>query len=323
MCPRRVQTYSSDSHSCLSKNKPSIGPLGKATEQWVDRHLNIHPFTMSTLTIKPHTSTIHTYTEILSPGVEMEMALILGGEFQMGSPENEEERRSNEERHTVTVPTFFMGCTPVTQGQWRSIVQLSQIQTDLEPSPSDFTGDDNLPVENVSWDNAIEFCRLLSEKTGRTYRLPSEAEWEYACRAGTTTPFSFGETIDAELANYRPEDFKKGNTVVHPGKYGQGRLGERRGETTPVKTFSPNPWGLYDMHGNVREWCQDYYESDQSITPTDGVPHSIHSNEKVLRSCSWLDYPENCRSASRFSHPHAPTTYIGFRVVSSASRTLA
>jgi formylglycine-generating enzyme required for sulfatase activity len=116
-CPRRVQTYSSDSHLCLSKNKPSIGPLGKATEQWADRHLPIPYFTMSTLTLKPHTSTIHTYTETLSPGVEMEMALILGGEFQMGSPENEEERQSDEKLHSVKVPTFFMGQTPVTQGQ--------------------------------------------------------------------------------------------------------------------------------------------------------------------------------------------------------------
>ncbi len=248
---------------------------------------------MSTLTIKSHTSTIHTYTETLSPGVEMEMALILGGEFQMGSPEEEEEHQSNEKPYSVTVPTFFMGCTPVTQGQWRSIVQLSQIKTDLKPSPSDFKGDDNLPVENVSWDDAIEFCRLLSEKTGRTYRLPSEAEWEYACRAGTETPFHFGETIDAELANYQAQNWKYEETV-YPGKYGRGRLGESREKTTPVKMFEPNAWGLYDMHGNVWEWCQDDYESDYSKAPSDGT-----QSDQILRGGSWTSDPWLCRSACR------------------------
>jgi formylglycine-generating enzyme required for sulfatase activity len=278
---------------------------------------------MSTVTIKPHTSTIHTYTETLSPGVEMEMALILGGEFQMGSPEHQEERQSNEELHSVTVPTFFMGCTPVTQAQWRSIVHCPRIETDLKPNPSDFKGDDNLPVENVSLDDAIEFCRRLSVKNMRHYRLPSEAQWEYACRAGTTTPFHFGETIDAELANYQSEDEKIGATV-YPGKYGQGRFSKYPKKTTPVKTFAPNAWGLYDMHGNVLEWCEDDYESDYSKTPSDGTCHLSQGDRKVLRGGSWIGNPWNCRSAYRSYHTRVHTyDYVGFRVVSSASRTLA
>lgn len=277
---------------------------------------------MSTLTIKPHKATTHYYTETLSPGVDIEMALILGGSFEMGSPEEEENHQSNEKLHTVTVPTFFMGRTPVTQAQWRSIVQHPKIQTNLNPNPSDFDGDDNLPVENVSWDDAIEFCRLLSAQTGRTYRLPSEAEWEYACRAGTTTPFHFGETIDAELANYRSEDLKSGDTV-YPGKYGRGRFGEYPKKITPVKMFEPNPWGLYDMHGNVYEWCQDDYESDYSKAPSDGTPHLIQSDRKVLRGGSWFHHPRYCRSAFRLNNSRAHCLNdLGFRLVSSVSRIL-
>jgi formylglycine-generating enzyme required for sulfatase activity len=265
------------------------------------------------LPIKTNKSIIHTYTETLSPGVEMEMALILGGEFQMGSPEEEEYRQSDEKLHTVTVPTFFMGCTPVTQGQWKAIVQLSQISTDLKPNPSNFKGDDNLPVEKVSWDDAIEFCRLLSIKTGRIYRLPSESEWEYACRAGTTTPFSFGATIDAQLANYDSNY-----------NYGKGVKSSYSEKTTPVKKFAPNSWGLYDMHDNVYEWCQDDYESDYRKAPSDGTPYSTQSDRKVLRGGSWFSLPWYCRSAYRSSDSRAyRNDFFGFRIVSSTSRTLA
>jgi formylglycine-generating enzyme required for sulfatase activity len=271
---------------------------------------------MSTLTIQSHKSTIQTYTESLSPGVDLELALILGGSFEMGSPEEEEEHQSDETLHTVTVPTFFMGCTPVTQAQWRSIATLPKIQLDLKPNPSDFKDNDNHPVENITWDEAIEFCLRLSQKTGRTYRLPSEAEWEYACRAGTTTPFSFGETISATLANYN------GNYT-----YGRGVKGPYRQKTTPVKTFSPNSWGLYDMHGNVYEWCQDDYESDYNQCPNDGSANLTKSQKssssKVLRGGSWFYYPGYCRSAYRFYYTRAlHHYYVGFRVVCSASRAL-
>jgi formylglycine-generating enzyme required for sulfatase activity len=271
---------------------------------------------MSQLTIRSNKSTIHSFIESLSPGVDLELALILGGEFQMGSPEDEENHRSNEFLHRVTIPTFFMARTPVTQAQWRSIAKLPKIKTQLKSNPSNFKDNDALPVEQVSWDDAIEFCLRLSKKTGRTYRLPSEAEWEYACRAGTTTPFHFGETIDANLANY------DGNYT-----YRKGEKGPYRQKTTPVKTFPPNPWGLYDMHGNVYEWCQDDYESDYNLCPSDGAPYLAESQKerpsKVLRGGSWFSPPWDCRSASRRSPSRAfHDDFIGFRVVCSASRAL-
>jgi formylglycine-generating enzyme required for sulfatase activity len=234
---------------------------------------------MSQLTIQAHKSTVHSFTETLSPGVDLELALILGGSFKMGSPEYEEYHQDDEFLHTVKVPTFFMARTPVTQAQWNSISKLPKIKTQLKSNPSNFKDNDALPVEQVSWDDAIEFCLRLSKKTGRTYRLPSEAEWEYACRAGTTTPFHFGETIDAELANYQAEDKTIGDTV-YPGKYGRGRFGKYHRKTTPVKTFPPNPWGLYDMHGNVYEWCQDDYESDYNLCPSDGAPYLAESQKE-------------------------------------------
>jgi formylglycine-generating enzyme required for sulfatase activity len=271
------------------------------------------PMALKTISVE---STVHTYTEIFSPGVEVEMALIMGGEFRMGSPEDEENRRSNEFLHSVTVPTFFMARTLITQAQWRSIAKLPKIKTQLKSNPSNFKDSDDLPVEQVSWNEAIEFCLRLSKKTGHTYRLPSEAEWEYACRAGTTTPFHFGETIDASLANYR------GNST-----YGKGVEGPNQGKTTPVKTFPPNPWGLYDMHGNVWEWCQDDYKSDHSLYPSDGKPYLAESQKKgaskVLRGGSWFNYPQNCRSAYRYNYTRANHYgLIGFRLVCSASKAL-
>ena len=192
---------------------------------------------MSKLTIQKQKAKINYFTETLSPSVEMNMVLIMGGSFEMGSPEDEENHQDDEKQHSVTVPTFFMGQTLVTQAQWQSVSQLPKIQLDLKPKPSKFKGNDNYPVEQVSWDDCIEFCLRLSKHTGREYRLPSEAEWEYACRAGTTTPFHFGETIDANLANY------DGTATV----YGKGVKGLYRQKTTPVREFPPNPWGLFDM----------------------------------------------------------------------------
>ena len=268
---------------------------------------------MSKLTIQKQKVLINYFTETLSPGVEMEMALIMGSSFEMGSPEDEEKRKERESQHTVTVPTFFMGQTPVTQAQWRSVSKLAMVRTELQPDPSNFKGNDNYPVEQVSWDESVEFCLRLSNKTGREYRLPSEAEWEYACRAGTATPFHFGETIDAGLANY------DGTTTV----YGKGVNGPYREKTTPVREFPPNPWGLFDVHGNVWEWCQDDYERDYNATPTDGTVHISNKSEntsKVQRGGSWIGPPEDCRSAFRSSDSRARCyDYIGFRVVCSAS----
>jgi formylglycine-generating enzyme required for sulfatase activity len=149
-----------------------------------------------------------------------------------------------------------MGKFPVTQAQWRAVAALPKINTDLDPDPSYFNGA-NRPVEQVSWDEAMEFCRRLSKKTGRDYRLPSEAEWEYACRAGTNKPFHFGKRITSDLANYN------GNSV-----YGNAPKGKYREETTPVGSLKvANAFGLYDMHGNVWEWCADGWHENYEGAP--------------------------------------------------------
>ncbi|MGK7876565.1 MAG: formylglycine-generating enzyme family protein, partial [Xenococcaceae cyanobacterium] len=163
-----------------------------------------------------------------------------------------------------------------------------KIDIDLELDPSRFKGD-SLPVECVSWYEAVEFCKRLSKATEREYRLPSEAEWEYACRAGTSTPFYFGETITGELANYPASD-----------TYANEPSGEDREETTPVGQFPPNSFGLYDLHGNVWEWCGDEWHENYQGAPTDGsVWLDGEKNRSPMRGGSWRTYPQNCRSASR------------------------
>ncbi len=279
---------------------------------------------MSQLTIIHHPATIHYFTEDLGNGVTIDMVLIPSGSFEMGSPDNEPERRDSESpQHTVTVPTLFMGRSPVTQAQWRQVVKLPKVKDNLKPDPSHFKGDDR-PVEQVSWDDAMEFCARLSRHCDRDYRLPSEAEWEYACRAGTTTPFSFGETIDAELSNYQAEDKKFGGTT-YPGKYGRGRFGAYRKETTPVEQFPPNQFGLYDMHGNVWEWCQDSWHDSYKNAPADGSAwEDRKSSYRLLRGGSWLNDSRNCRSAYRYyGDPDNRLDFIGFRLVCCVPRTLA
>jgi formylglycine-generating enzyme required for sulfatase activity len=263
------------------------------------------------------------FVEDLGNGVILEMAAIPGGTFIMGSPPEELGHRDNESpQHSVTVQPFFMGKYQVTQAQWRFVAQLPQVNKELDPEPSNFKGDgstsltNNRPVEQVSWKDAVEFCDRLSQYTGRTYRLPSEAEWEYACRAGTTTPFHFGETITTDLVNYN------GNYT-----YGQGSKGVYRKETTEVGRFGvANNFGLYDMHGNVWEWCQDDWHSDYEGAPIDGsawLNNEENNNGKLLRGGSWYSNPGNCRSAYRLNYNlDYNNDHIGFRVVcSGAART--
>ncbi|OBQ42185.1 MAG: Sulphatase-modifying factor protein [Aphanizomenon flos-aquae WA102] len=246
------------------------------------------------------------FLEDLGNGVKLEMAAIPGGTFMMGSPENEAGRHNNESpQHQVTVPSFFMGKYPVTQAQYQAI---------MGANPSYFKGS-NRPVECVSWNDAVAFCEKLSQKIGKTYRLPSEAEWEYACRAGTTTPFHFGETITTDLANY------DGNYT-----YGQGPKGVYRAETR-VRGFGvANNFGLYDMYGNVWEWCQDNWHSNYEGAPTDGsewLDIEENINTRLLRGGSWYSDPGYCRSAYRYNLSFDDYgSDIGFRVVcSGAART--
>ena len=256
------------------------------------------------------------YTEPNQAIYNLEMVAIPGGEFVMGSPSNELKHLSNERpQHQVTIQPFFIGKYQVTQAQWQAVAAMPQINRKLKLDPSWFKGA-NRPVERVSWYDAVEFCARLSQHTGRNYRLPSEAEWEYACRAKTTTPFHFGETITTDLANY------DGNYT-----YGDGVEGINREETTEVGSFNAaNAFGLYDMHGNVWEWCLDDWHDNYDGAPTDGSAW-FNSDEAlfdkpeqaVLRGGSLISDPESCRSASRDYYFCAGRNYInddiGFRVV--------
>ncbi len=254
------------------------------------------------------------------------MVAIPGGTFLMGSPPNEKDSFKDERpQHEVTVSTFFMGKYPITQAQWRAVASRTdlKVEKDLDPDPSHFkdrggssTRRDR-PVEQVNWYDAVEFCARLSKLTGREYRLPSEAEWEYACRAGTTTAFHFGETITGELANY---DASK--------TYADEPKGEYRKETTPVGQFPPNAFGLYDMHGNVWEWCADTWHDNYDGAPRDGSAwiENGDDNRSPLRGGSWFSLPINCRSASRNASKSRRAyfffNFLGFRVVCGAGRTL-
>jgi formylglycine-generating enzyme required for sulfatase activity len=251
------------------------------------------------------------------------MMYIPQGEFWMGTEDEEIERlvkkfgwdahKRERPQHLVKVPAFYMSQTPITQGQWRAIAATAKIDIDLKTNPSRFIGDE-LPVERVNWYEAREFCKRLSRETKPEYRLPSEAEWEYACRAGTTTPFYFGETITGELANYNA-----GYTYAGEAK------GEYRQQTTPVGQFPPNAFGLYDMHGNVWEWCADTWHDNYDGAPTDGSAWIENGNDNLspLRGGSWYNYPSNCRSAFRSdSRPRRDSFFNGFRVVCGAGRTL-
>jgi formylglycine-generating enzyme required for sulfatase activity len=258
------------------------------------------------------------WEEDLGNGVVLETVSIPGGSFLMGSP-REEEGRGGDDRespqHRVEVAPFFIGKYPVTQSQYQAV---------MGENPSDFQENGaHRPVEQVSWKMAIDFCQKLSQKTKRTYRLPSEAEWEYACRARTTTPFHFGKMITTDLANYRGTDWDL-DGAVYPGNYGTGPKGEYREETTPVGKFSPNAFGLFDMHGNVWEWCADHWHSNYQGAPMNGNAWIAggDSGYRLLHGGSWSDYPGFCRSADRVrGTPGFCGRLIGFRVVWVAART--
>ncbi|MFM7449748.1 MAG: formylglycine-generating enzyme family protein [Leptolyngbyaceae cyanobacterium] len=228
----------------------------------------------------------------------------------------------------------MIGKFAVTQAQWRSVAGLPKINRDLDPDPSHFKGA-NRPVEQVSWEEVVEFCERLSRKTGKQYRLPSEAEWEYACRAspiqtsgtpgigevrsaGTTTPFHFGETITTDLANYRGTDWEYQGTT-YPGKYGKGPYGSFREQTTDVGSFPPNAFGLYDMHGNVWEWCADRWHENYQGAPTDGSAWMTGDSKYwLVRGGSWNSNPRVCRSAvrGRGSASATSTSVFGLPVLS-------
>ncbi len=265
------------------------------------------------------------YQEKLPNNIGLEMVYIPGGSFIMGSPPQELNRCDNETQHLVTLKPFFMGKYPITQAQWKAVANLPKIALDLNGDPSNFKGNDR-PVEQVSWDQAIEFCQRLSKHTGKIYTLPSESQWEYACRAVTShqlpvtneqlaikewnekyhQPFYFGENITPELVNY------DGNNP-----YGDAQKGEYRQQTTKVGQFNPNNFGLYDLHGNVWEWCLDQYQESYQKCPKDSSAYINNSDNdvRILRGGSWSNLARYCRSAYR-SRRDSGNIYsrLGFRV---------
>ncbi|MEH2445625.1 MAG: bifunctional serine/threonine-protein kinase/formylglycine-generating enzyme family protein [Nostoc sp.] len=236
------------------------------------------------------------FIEDLGNGNTLEMVEIPGGHFLMGSPLTEKERNPNEgPQHLMTLQPFFIGKFTVTQEQYQAVMGMN---------PSSLQGA-KLPVVEVSWNDAVNFCKKLSFMTSKSYRLPTEAEWEYAARAGTTTPFYFGETITTKIANYNGES------------YGSAPQGENRQQTVDVGSLPANAFGLYEMHGNVWEWCQDKYHNDYRGMPADGSAWgSGNNNPCLLRGGSWFSQSSVCRSSARLdgSNSDVATDY-GFRVV--------
>jgi formylglycine-generating enzyme required for sulfatase activity len=217
------------------------------------------------------------------------------------------------------VPDFAIGQLTVTQAQWQAIAQLPKVKRKLNPSPSNFSGGQR-PVERVNWEEAIEFCERLTRLTRRPYRLPSEAEWEYACRSGTNTPFNLGPTITTDYGNYRGVDEDRGEQGVLLGNYGDGPKGKYRGSTVAASEFSPNGFGLHSMHGNVWEWCMDHWHSGYETAPNDGsawLDEGADQNaDRVMRGGAWSNSPQNCRSAYRiFYAPGVRNNNLGFRVI--------
>jgi formylglycine-generating enzyme required for sulfatase activity len=232
------------------------------------------------------------FEEDLGRNVTIDMVFIPGGKFIMGSPK-EEGHEAEIPQHEVTIKPFFMSKYPVTQAQWKAANFLPTINCHLKPNPSFFAGD-NLPVESITWFEAREFCSRLTTKTGKSYRLPSEAEWEYACRADTQTPYYFGEILTKQLANAQTT------------------------KILPVGSFYPNAFGLYDMHGCVYEWCADTWHGSYNKAPKDGRAWVSSRNDKyrVLRGGSWLANLENCRCAYRHcNQPDIKKDAYGLRVV--------
>jgi formylglycine-generating enzyme required for sulfatase activity len=259
------------------------------------------------------------FAEDLGHNVTLEMVQILGGKFLMGAAQGEEGASDDEyPQHEVTVPEFWMGKYAVTQTQWKAVAALGKVECDLNPDPANFKGAQR-PVEQVSWEEAVEFCKRLSQRSQKTYMLPSEAQWEYACRAGTTTPFHFGQTLTTDLANYRGTDWEEYNWS---GSYGNGPKGVFREKTTNVGSFKPNAFGLYDMHGNVWEWCLDGWNDSYEGAPTDGNMWESNNERKVLRGGSWDDLPTNCRAANRSSLARdLRFNAFGFRICCIVPRT--
>lgn len=247
----------------------------------------------------------------------MTFVRIPAGKFVMGSPETEKDRGADEARHEVVLTKpFYLGVHEVTQGQYEKVMGSNPSYFSARGGGRQRVAGKNTadyPVEKVTWQQAVAFCQKLSaqpaEKTaGRTYRLPTEAEWEYACRAGSTTVFHYGDDLDSYKANF--------NGLIYAA-YGKAGAGPFYRSTVSVGSYKKNDWGLYDMHGNVQEWCQDWYSADGSTkSPKTDPTGPAQGTERVLRGGGWPHSGKAVRSAIRNKLPPDEAHYsAGFRVV--------
>jgi len=239
--------------------------------------------------------------------IGMKFKLIPAGEFEMGVPREEKGFNSWEQQHRVRITRpFYLGMYEVTQAQYAKVMGDNPVK-----HSSSYIGPTN-PVINVTWPDAVEFCKKLSAKEGRTYRLPTEAEWEYACRAGTTTPFSCGATLSSKT------DANFDGTITYNGS----KKGPDLRKPAPVGSYRPNPWGLYDMHGNVKEWCSDWFRgSYYNESPVDDPRGPKIGVYRIARGGDWTSNPQYCRSGYRSSHPTArKMSTLGFRVVAVSAK---
>lgn len=251
----------------------------------------------------------HYYIEGID-NVNFEMIAIPGGTFLLGSSENELERNFDESpQQEISIPSFYLSKYAVTQAQWQAVSALPVIKHKLNSTPSYFTGE-NLPVEQVSWEEAVEFCARLAAKTGKSYQLPSETQWEYACRGNIIAPFSFGATITPDIVNYNGNN---SYAKVLPGVF--------RRRTIEVGSLQiANPFGIYDMHGNIWEWCQDIYHSSYKNCPTDGSAWEDLADMpitwRVVRGGAWNSPAKQCRAAARHKLlPDIRSHHVGFRII--------
>lgn len=310
----------------LKASKPLIPPEWDSASSV--KNIRLESIQFSTVHVNPvgkvvrqsrHEAT--TFVEQLSDRISMTMVHIPGGKFVMGAAKGEKEANDNEyPQREWSIPDFWMGQCSVTQAQWKAlmgpkVIEKRQTAQSTNPAP-DPAADQTTgqikrplqPIDHVFWTEAVAFCHQLSKQTGRDYRLPSSPQWEYACRARSTTPFHFGETITPALANYNGHY-----------SYGRGGKGQYREQTTEVGSFPPNAFGLYDMHGNVWEWCLDGWHTFDPNGSADDNIRRLSGQKKSLRGGSWFYLPANCRSAYRLTYPfHSRTDDIGFRVICSS-----
>jgi formylglycine-generating enzyme required for sulfatase activity len=283
----------------------------RANEKTIGSLLHYLPqYNFNVITVNERGQQIHRipsnarfFSENLANAVSLAMVLIPGGTFLMGSPDNQHESP----QHKVRVPPFFMSKYAITQAQWQAVAALPQSEIFLNSEPSCFKGA-NRPVEQVSWYEVREFCARICKKTKHNYRLPTEAEWEYACRAGTTTKFHFGDAIANNLANYSKLNYAYQPPITYTA------------QTAVVGSFPPNAFGLYDMHGNVWEWCADNWHENYHGAPQDGTIWTSGTNRayRMLRGGSWGDSSNSCRSAYRLRLDAGNRLVnVGFRVVCS------